>query len=166
MSHTKLTDEQRVIFQEVFSLYDRKDNGTIRTKDIKKVLKCLGCHFVREERKLLMCEVDPKGNGLINFTQFLEMMSRNLKETQPTLDERCREVFYFFDIDRKGFITMFDLRQAMISLGENLQFEVLYQMIEEASIKGNGQVSYEEFLRLVKSMPENSNVINCKKKDK
>ena len=113
-----------------------------------------------------MCEVDPKGNGLINFTQFLEMMSRNLTETQPTLDERCREVFYFLDIDRKGFITIFDLRQAMISLGENLPFEVLYQMIEEASIKENGQVSYEEFLRLVKSIPEFSNVINCNEKDK
>ena len=154
MSHTKLTDEQRVIFQEVFSLYDRKDNGTIRTKDIKKVLKCLGCNFVREERKLLMCEVDPKGNGSIDFTQFLEMMSKNLKETPPTLDERCCEVFDFFDIDRKGYITLFDLRQAMISLGENLPFEVLYQMIEEASIKEDGQVSYEEFLQLVKSIPE------------
>ena len=166
MSHTKLTDEQRVIFQEVFSLYDRKDNGTIRTKDIKKVLKCLGCNFVREERKLLMCDVDPKGNGLINFTQFLEMMSRNLKETQPTLDERCREVFYFFDIDRKGFITIFDLWQAMISLGENLPFEVLYQMIEEASTKENGQVSYEEFLQMVKLISDSSNLIHCKKKDK
>ena len=164
MSHKKLTDEQRVIFQEVFSLYDRKDNGSIRTKDFKKVLKCLGCHFVRQERKLLICEVDPKGTGLINFTQFLNMMSRNLRETPPTLDEKYREVFSFFDIDKKGFITIFDLRQAMISLGENLPNEVLHQMVEEASIKENGQVSYEEFLQLVKSMSENSNVLNCKKK--
>ena len=54
----------------------------------------------------------------------------------------------------------------MISLGENLPFEVLYQMIEEASVKENGQVGYEEFLRLVKSIPEFSNVINCNEKDK
>jgi Ca2+-binding EF-hand superfamily protein len=154
MAHPQLTEEQISIFQEVFSLYDAEEDGTICTAELVKVMKCLGCDFTQEELAKLTNEVDPRQFGVLNFQQFLVMMSRNL-ENGPTTDERRREVFMYFDVDEKGFITASDLRQAMINLGENLTEKDIKQMIKEAAIEKDGQVSYDEFVKIVISNQEN-----------
>ena len=148
MTHPQLTEEQITLFQEVFSLYDIDEDGTINTRDLNKVMQCLGCDFTKEEREELTNEMDPRGFGVINFQQFLVMMSRNLK-TRPTQEEQRREVFMFFDVDEKGYITVSDLRQAMINLGEMLTEDDVTQMIEEADIDEDGHVSYDEFIKIV-----------------
>ena len=142
------------IFQEVFSLHAADETETIYTTDLKKVMKCLGCHFTQEELENLTKEVDPRQYGVLNFQQFLGMMSHNLKH-KPTVEERRREVFMFFDVDEKGFITASDLRQAMINLGENITDKDIKQMIKEAAIEKDGQVSYDEFVKIVASNHEN-----------
>ena len=150
MAHPQLTEEQITLFQEVFSLYDMDEDGTIQTKDLSKVMQCLGCNFTKEEIKTLTNEIDHGGFGVINFQQFLVMMSHNLKNV-PTLEEQRREVFMFFDADEKGFITVSDLRQAMINLGEKLTDNDVRQMIKEADINEDGHVSYDEFIKIVSS---------------
>ena len=154
MAHPQLTEEQISIFQEVFSLYDADEDGTISTPDLAKVMKCLGCDFTQEELEKLTNEVDPRQFGILNFQQFLVMMSRNLRNG-PTMDKRRREVFMYFDVDEKGFITASDLRQAMINLGENITEKDIKQMIKEAAIEKDGQVSYDEFVKIVISNQEN-----------
>ena len=153
MSHPPLTEEQISVFQEVFALYDIDEDGTIYSADIPKVMKCLGCDFTKEELDNITSDLDPRGFGVINFQQFLVMMSRNLKP-RPTMKEQCREVFKFFDVDEKGFINAADLRQAMINLGENLTEHDIKQMIKEAGIEEDGQVSYDEFVKIVVSHSE------------
>ena len=153
--YPQLTDEQISIFQDVFSLYDKEEDGTIPAMDLGKVMQCLGCNFTEEESKTLTEEVDPIGFGVINFQQFLVMMSRNLRN-RPTTEERRRQVFMYFDVDEKGFITASDLRQAMINLGENLTEDDIRQMIKEASVQEDGQVTYDEFVKIIISNGENS----------
>jgi len=41
------------------------------------------------------------------------------------------------------------LRHVMINLGEQLTDEELEQMIREADLDGDGQVNYEEFVRIM-----------------
>ena len=150
MAHPQLTDEQISLFQEVFSLYDAEEDGTISTPDLAKVMKCIGCDFTQQELEKITNEVDPRQFGVINFQQFLVMMSRNLKD-KPSAEDRCREVFMYFDVDEKGFITSSDLRQAMINLGENLTEKDIKQMINEAAIQENGEVSYDQFVEIILS---------------
>ena len=155
MSHPPLTEEQISVFQEVFALYDIDEDGTISSADIPKVMKCLGCDFTEEELDNITNELDPRGFGVINFQQFLVMMSRNLKP-RPSMEERYREVFKFFDVDEKGFIDAADLHQAMINVGENLTEHDIKQMIKEAGIEEDGQVSYDEFVKIVVSHTEDN----------
>ena len=153
MAHPQLTEEQISVFQEVFSLYDIDEDGTIPSSDIPKVMKCLGCDLTKEELDNLANELDPREFGVINFQQFLVMMSRNLKP-RPSKENQLREVFMFFDVDEKGFINAADLRQAMINLGENLTEHDIKQMIKEAGKEEDGQVSYDEFVKIAVSNPE------------
>lgn len=55
-----------------------------------------------------------------------------------------------FDDDETGFITLKNLRRVAKEIGENMADEELLEMIEEADRDGDGQVSEEEFLRMMK----------------
>ena len=154
MAYPQHTEEQISIFREVFSLYASDEDETIFTTDLAKVTKCLGCHFTHEELENLTKEVDPKEYGVINFHQFLGMMSQNLKP-KPTMEDRCREVFRYFDVDGKDFITSSDLHQAMINLGEDLKKYDIEQMIKAAAIEEDGKVSFDEFVKIATSNNEN-----------
>jgi len=148
MAHPRLTEEQVTIFQEVFSLYDIDHDGTIKTKHLNKVMQCLGCDFTKDEIFNLKTEIDPVGSEVINFQQFLVMMSHHLKK-EPALEEQRREVFKFFDVDNKGYISVSDLRQAMTNLGEQLTKDDIRQMIEEVGIQEDRHVNYDDFIRIV-----------------
>ena len=150
-NHQQLTEEQISLFQEVFSLYDVDEDGTIRTKDLTKVLQCLGSNLTKEEIEQLTNEVDPRAFGVINFQQFLVMMAHNLKQEPPNFELRSREVFKYFDVDEKGFIIASDLKQAMINLGENVTDKDIEQMIKDADINEDGHVDYDEFIKMVAS---------------
>ena len=147
----QLTEEQISMFQEVFSLYDVDEDGTIRTKDLKKVFQCLGSNFSKEEMEELTNEVDPRAFGVINFQQFLVMMAHNLKQEPPNLERRSHEVFKFFDVDKKGFITASDLKQTMVNLGENLTDKDVKQMIQDADVDEDGVVDYGDFIKVAAS---------------
>ena len=56
-----------------------------------------------------------------------------------------------FDKDGNGFISAAELRHVMTNLGEKLTDEEVDEMIREADIDGDGQVSYEgkELARLI-----------------
>jgi calmodulin len=109
-------------------------------------------------------EVDADGNGTIDFPEFLTMMARKMKDTDS--EEEIREAFRVFDKDGNGFISAAELRHVMTNLGEKLTdeevtlnaFLSIYfnifqvdEMIREADIDGDGQVNYEEFVKMMTS---------------
>jgi len=60
--------------------------------------------------------------------------------------ERLAEVFDKLDVDGKGYISKEDLK---LTLGSDYSEDLVNSMIEEADFKKNGQVDYDEFLRLM-----------------
>ena len=87
------------------------------------------------------------GNGTIDFSEFLTMMARKMKETDS--EDELREAFKVFDKDGNGFISSAELRHVMRNLGEKLTDEEVDEMIKEADIDGDGQVNYEEFVSMM-----------------
>ena len=62
-----------VKMKEVFSLYDRNSDGVISTSEITAIMKQLGHNPSEAEiRGIIMKEVDPNGNGTIDFTGILK----------------------------------------------------------------------------------------------
>ena len=90
---------------------------------------------------LISCLFIFKGNGTIDFPEFLTMMARKMKDTDS--EEEIREAFRVFDKDGNGFISAAELRHVMTNLGEKLTDEEVDEMIREADIDGDGQVNYE-----------------------
>nr|XP_009398372.1 PREDICTED: calmodulin isoform X1 [Musa acuminata subsp. malaccensis] len=145
-----LTDEQIIEFQEAFCLFDKDGDGCITLEELGTVIKSLGQDPSEEELQEMIREVDSDGNGTIEFGEFLNLMARKVKETN--IEEELKEAFKVFDKDQNGFISateLLQLRNVMINLGEKLTDEEVDQMIREADLDGDGQVNYEEFVRMM-----------------
>ena len=144
-----LSDEKITEFKAAFGLFDKDRDGSITTKELGTVMRNLGANPTKVELNAMIKEVDENDDGTIDFKEFLYLMVRKMKDTDT--EEELLEAFKVFDRDSNGYITSHELRHVMSKLGENLTPEDLEQMIKEADIDGDGQIDYEEFVRLMMS---------------
>jgi len=144
-----LNEEQIAEFKEAFSLFDKDGDGTITTKELGTVMRSLGQNPTEAELQDMINEVDADGNGDIDFGEFLTMMARKMKDTDS--EDEIKEAFKVFDKDGNGFISAAELRHVMTNLGEKLTDEEVDEMIREADIDGDGQINYEEFVKMMMS---------------
>jgi calmodulin len=98
-----LTDEQIGEFKEAFSLFDKDGDGSITIQELGTVMRSLGQNPTEVELKDMIREVDADGNGTIDFSEFLNLMARKMKDTDS--DEELKEAFKVFDKDQNGFIS-------------------------------------------------------------
>ncbi|KAK1390587.1 Calmodulin-like protein 11 [Heracleum sosnowskyi] len=140
-----LNDEQIVEFQEAFSLFDKNGDGCITVEELATVIRSLDQNPSEDELQDMISDFDADGNGIIEFVQFLNLMFKKIKEND--VEEELKEAFKVFDKDQNGFVSATELRHVMINLGEKLSDEEVEQMIREADLDGDGQVSCDDFVK-------------------
>jgi calmodulin len=64
-------------------------------------------------------------------------------------NEKLIESFKVFDEDGNGVISAAELRHVMTNLGEELTDEEVDEMIRGADVDGDGQINYEEFVKMM-----------------
>ncbi|XP_020273741.1 calmodulin-like [Asparagus officinalis] len=104
----KLTEEQISEFKEAFSLFDKDGDGCITTKELGTVMRSLGQNPTEAELRDMIDEVDADRNGTIDFSEFLNLMARKMKDTDS--EEELREAFKVFDKDQNGFISAAEVK--------------------------------------------------------
>ncbi|CAH9095493.1 unnamed protein product [Cuscuta epithymum] len=134
-------------FQESFNFFDKDGDGCITIEELATVIRSLDHNPSKEELQDMIDEVDTNGNGTIEFSEFINLMAKKIKETDE--DEEIKEAFKVFDKDQNGYISASELRHTMINLGEKLTEEEVEEMIREADLDGDGQVNYDEFVTMM-----------------
>ncbi|XP_052139061.1 calmodulin-like protein 5 [Oryza glaberrima] len=155
----RVRQEQVAEFREAFAFFDKDGDGCITLEELDTVVRSLGQTPTREELAEMIRDVDVDGNGTIEFAEFLALMARKASrggenggggdDSGDAADEELREAFKVFDKDQDGLISAAELRHVMISLGEKLTDEEVEQMIREADLDGDGQVNFDEFVRMM-----------------
>merc|ERR1712093_385429 len=107
-------------------------DGTITTKELGTVMRSLGQNPTEAELQDMINEVDADGNGTIDFPEFLTLMARKMQDSDS--EEEIKEAFKVFDKDGNGFISA---------------AEEVDEMIREADIDGDGQINYDEFVKMM-----------------
>lgn len=64
-------------------------------------------------------------------------------------DKEVRDAFVSFDLDSNDFVGAAELRHVLVNIGENVTDEEVDEMIKMCDTDGDGQVSYDEFYKMV-----------------
>eukprot|EP00005_Dracoamoeba_jomungandri_P001875 CAMPEP_0174257642 /NCGR_PEP_ID=MMETSP0439-20130205/6752_1 /TAXON_ID=0 /ORGANISM="Stereomyxa ramosa, Strain Chinc5" /LENGTH=148 /DNA_ID=CAMNT_0015340815 /DNA_START=80 /DNA_END=526 /DNA_ORIENTATION=- len=145
----QLSEEQIAEFKEAFSLFDKDGDGQITCHELGTVMRSLGQNPTQAGLKDMIQEVDVDGDGKIDFAEFLTMMARKMQDSEG--ENEIREAFKVFDKDGSGFISAAELRHVMTNLGEKLTDEEVDEMLREADVDKDGQILYEEFVKMMMS---------------
>lgn len=145
----QLTEEQLTEFKEAFMLFDKNGDGSISTSELGSVMRSLGQNPTHTELNDIIREVDADGDGRIDFSEFITMMVKKMKDTGG--EDEIHEAFKVFDKDGNGFISGAELRAVMANLGEDVTDKEVNEMIREADKDGDGQVNYQEFVQMMKT---------------
>merc|ERR1711988_948769 len=145
---TKLTENQVSELKEVFTLFDRDEDGFI-TSELQTVLRSLGQDPTDVELQDLVNDVDSDQDGSIDFPEFLAMMSKQMKETD--VEAEIEAAFKMFDKNGDGFISANELKTVMHGLQEKLTERDVQAMIKAADDDKDGLVNYQEFVKMMKS---------------
>ncbi|KAL1416987.1 hypothetical protein MTO96_027205 [Rhipicephalus appendiculatus] len=142
----KLSESTIAELREYFELFDRDGDGEISPDDLGVVMRAMGDNLTQTKLEEIIAKADTNGNGTVDFPEFVAMISEPTCTTLP--EEVIREAFQVFDQGGKGVITAPDLRYVMTALGVQVTDEEVQEMIREADVDGDGQISYEEFVAL------------------
>lgn len=143
----KLTDEQKQEIKEAFDLFDTDGLGKIDAKELKVAMRALGFETTKEEIRKIIIDMDREGNGTIEYQDFLDLMTIKMQERDPV--EEMRKAFRLFIDDDSNKINIRHLRRVAKDLGENMTDEELQEMIDEADRDGDGEISEEDFIRIM-----------------
>ncbi|EJW82212.1 calmodulin [Wuchereria bancrofti] len=121
----QLTTEEIDEFREAFMMFDKDGNGTISTKELGIAMRSLGQNPTEQEIMEMINEVDIDDSEMI------------------------REAFRVFDKDGNGVITAQEFRYFMVHMGMQFSEDEVDEMIREVDVDGDGDIDYEEFVRMM-----------------
>jgi centrin-1 len=96
----------------------------------------------------MISEVDRNGSGTIEYQDFLDLMTFKMGERDPL--EEMRKAFRLFLDDDSDRICIRHLKRVAKELGETMTEDELQEMIDEADRDGDGEISEEDFVRIMK----------------
>lgn len=131
--------------KNMFISIDVSNTGTITLADLKDAMQRMHSdkHLDDATIEKLFAGIDQDHSGHIHYVEFLAAVI----ESQGLLTmEKLADAFDRIDSDGKGFISRKDLNTF---LGKDYEEELVQKMIEEAGADEDGNINYDEFLKLM-----------------
>lgn len=134
--------------QEAFNVFDANHDGKISVEELGSVLRSLGDRPSEQELIQMVRDVDKDGDGFIDLDEFL-LLHAGSEGSRMNCDQELREAFRFFDADKNGFISVEELHNVLKRLRRKCSVEECRKMIKGVDADGDGQVSFEEFQKMM-----------------
>merc|ERR1719162_832501 len=99
----KFSDEELARYKKNFTLFDKQATGAIPADELATVLRACGQNPTEAEIAILVDKVDLNKNGLIEFEEFCNLMSKTNKEPSE-MEELILNAFKTFDTDNSGYL--------------------------------------------------------------
>jgi len=115
-------------------------------------MRALGFDATKEEAKALaekIASTNKDGRVSVSFDAFLEVMSERIANRDPK--EEITKAFALFDEDNTGKINLKTLKKIAKDLGETMTDQELEEMIVEADTDGDGEVTLEDFIKIMQA---------------
>mmetsp|Transcript_23704 Transcript_23704/g.32360 ORF Transcript_23704/g.32360 Transcript_23704/m.32360 type:complete len:148 (-) Transcript_23704:169-612(-) len=139
-----ISEQQIADFKEAFSYYDRDHDGKIPTSDLGIVMRSLGKCVTERQLREASKNFD---SGLIDFAEFVVLM-QTIPNIVDTTDQII-ECFEAFDRKKTGYVSVEQLRDILMNLGEELSGPEVDNLIERYCTQEEGKIPYEPLARVL-----------------
>lgn len=150
----------------IFDVFDTRKEGMLSTVTLGAAFHKLGVKYKPDLVKLAMEEFDVDGNGMLDFGEFMELLSMmqtssELRpETPPKLHKfndtdvkKLRRSFDDIDKDGGGTLDREEIVEATKQFGiDDVSEEDVRAMLEKFDTNGDGIMDFEEFLTMMSAL--------------
>lgn len=95
----------------------------------------------------LLDHLDKKNGGTIDFDEFLKIATYKIDESSSKED--CNKTFSCLDVTHSKRFTIYDLKDTIRDLGENIDQDEIEHMFRKADFDDDGYVTQEDFYNIV-----------------
>ena len=137
-----LNFKELALLRDTFKSLDKDNSGFINKEEFEKALNSFGCSFDSGKITNLFNETDKNGNKRIDFDEFIDGVSSEIKFSEETL----KQVFgMIIGNDQDDFITLESLKKLKSVYSE----EELKELIDSTDSTHSGKVNFEDFFKMI-----------------
>ena len=147
----QLTEQEICELHEAFNIFDIDSDGSISTKQLLLLMKALKQNLSKKELENVLNEYNIEKDGQIYFNQFLKIMAKRLKDIKEDEDKYLKSLFASLDRNNNGLISIHEIRYIVTHSSENISESDIEIIMKEADTDGDGLISFEEFMTIMKN---------------
>jgi calmodulin len=145
----KLSEEELQEFRDIFTLADREANGHINKAQLGELLETLGIDATAEELDLMLKEIDEDGSGLIEFDEFVSIMSRKVNASYSA-DQVKRAFKTFEGVSPDGYVRADFLVKALCTYGKDkMTEEQAAELVSQMESDPSGLINYKHYVDIM-----------------
>ncbi|CAH1775337.1 unnamed protein product [Owenia fusiformis] len=151
---TTVAEEMRAAFR----VFDKNNDGKITREELKTTMVELGEKLTEEEIDAMLKDADLNKDGVIDYTEFVQMMSRRFSHSldytengkfSPEQVADLRIAFNLLDKDKDGTITKDELKVVMTAFHQSVTDKELDEIFAKVDLDRNGRIDFKEFLTML-----------------
>lgn len=152
----------------VFLEVDVDRGGSLDKEEVRAMVQKVGLDLVDEELDAAMADMDPSGDGEVDFFEFTAWwfggseLSIKVKSASNTEDGAIRRIFDDLCVDGQVEINFEKLDGLGATLGVTLSKPEVLQSLQEMDEDGGGSVDFEEFSHWWKSESKTAQKLRVK----
>ena len=136
-------------YKKVFESYSKGQEGNVNKQELANIFKAINIDASDEEIKEIIKKMDLEEKKEINYDEFLTIINQREKDVDE--EEEVLKAFKVFDKEGNGLININELKDIMLSMGNNWSENEINEMFAEADIDMDGYLNYEDFVRTMMS---------------
>jgi len=148
-----LSKQERDNLAKVFRAFDKNGDGKLSMQEVKEgYLEHYGKIMSDEEVENMFNAVDTDKSGFIDYSEFVVAA---MNERQLTSNDKLQAAFKMFDKDGSGIISADEIKEVLQFGGSNtLSAQAVDTIIKQVDENGDGQISFEEFVAMMKKIAD------------
>ncbi|KAK6173387.1 hypothetical protein SNE40_016848 [Patella caerulea] len=134
--------------KEAFDLFDMNGDKRICSKELGSVLRAIGLNPTEKSLKEMLVKFDKNNSGFIDYDEYLECLD-NFTCSSQEIEVQLRQAFLFFDKDKNGQLSIKELQNVLVSMGEPLSYKETADILKLADTNHDGKLDADEFTKFL-----------------